>query len=149
MQVTKPRRRPVHRPGPSQIAMCGFCRLFRVMMPETRIFARTARKTKAEGFNWFTISLFPFLNSKGTQLGGTTCVVRNVPVSSSEVQNLQKKMSFRKEFGRDVQKCAPSQQPNSACETITMPLLVSTRIHKNKSIHHHTLGSGTTKFQVT
>ena len=31
VQVTEPRRRPVRRPGPSQIKMCGFCRLFRAM----------------------------------------------------------------------------------------------------------------------
>ena len=31
MQVTEPRRRPVCRPGPSQIKMCGFCRPFHAM----------------------------------------------------------------------------------------------------------------------
>ena len=31
VQVTEPRRRPVRRPGPSQIKMHGFCRLFRAM----------------------------------------------------------------------------------------------------------------------
>ena len=33
MQVTEPRRRPVRRPGPSQIKMYGFCRPFRAMSP--------------------------------------------------------------------------------------------------------------------
>ena len=32
VQVTEPRRRPFRRPGPSQIKMYGFCRLFRAMM---------------------------------------------------------------------------------------------------------------------
>ena len=31
-QVTEPRRRPVRWPGPSQIKMYGFCRLFRAMV---------------------------------------------------------------------------------------------------------------------
>ena len=31
VQVTEPRRRPVRRPGPSQIKMCGFCRPFCAM----------------------------------------------------------------------------------------------------------------------
>ena len=33
VQVTEPRRRPVRRPGPSQIKMYGFCRLFRATGP--------------------------------------------------------------------------------------------------------------------
>ena len=33
VQVTEPQRRPVRRPGPSQIKMYGFCHLFRAMMP--------------------------------------------------------------------------------------------------------------------
>ena len=35
VQVTEPRRRPVRRPGPSQIKMCGFCRPFRAMHAQT------------------------------------------------------------------------------------------------------------------
>ena len=50
-------------------------------------------------------------------------------------------------FEKKILEVAGRLRPDHAA--CTKRICVSARVHKNKSMQHHTLGSGTAKFQVT
>ena len=130
VQVTEPRRRPVRRPGPSQIKMYGFCRPFRAMFTVSA----------STGSNGILAEFFAPLDSTAPKLSNCTNANPEMKyVPTNEVLRNHKFIIFSKQIGLISLQYSPPP-PRSTIKTEHWPPLRVKR-HRQGKLRHGLVSS--------